>query len=149
MTHRKYKFRDRAEAEANYQAEHDQRLRSEWFLSAVLTGTVQRVGSARRYGTTYTAFAFATRHRYFVAVQCGDSGQHVVEGVYDIHSAGQELQCIIAGLDRVTDLGSSVSDHEALLDLYRRALDEAMTLWLTDVAGIQQETERLANLAVR
>lgn len=97
---RKYRFPDRQSAEDAYHYTDKERLKAEWFASALLMGKLQQVGTVRESSWTTTVCWFATQHSYFVAAYTSDRGScHCIRGVWDT----DELGPIVAALLRYDD----------------------------------------------
>lgn len=121
MTRRKYRFPDRATAEDAYVQADRQRLLTEWFATALLTGTTVRVGAMAIDGAYQTVGYVALQHTALVYCVTHEGPPHCIRGIWDTDSVGD----VIAGLMRHDD----THDLGRLLD---KARQEA---WAALLAG--------------
>ena len=86
---RRYRFRDRAEAEAAYQEADGKRMRAEWFATAILQGRTVDVGEVMDGYRPVKVGYFVTKHWAFVYALADDlECIHTIRGIWNEDDMG-------------------------------------------------------------
>jgi hypothetical protein len=94
---RKYQFKDRAEAEAEYRRVDRERLRAEWVFTGLLNKTLRQTG---RIGTRRIGYLLLPHSTLIYSYHVRES-IHCGIDTWDVDS--EQLQNVITGLFRTVD----------------------------------------------